>query len=59
MARHGFVPPERAGAIVILQGVLVRRPSRIHVRIALTGAEITSVKVGGAAAVVGEGTMAP
>jgi trans-2,3-dihydro-3-hydroxyanthranilate isomerase len=59
MARHGYVPPERPGAIVILQGVLVRRPSRIHVRIALTGAEITSVKVGGAAAVVGEGTMAP
>ena len=59
MARHGYVPPERAGAIVILQGVLVRRPSRIHVRIAMTGAEITGVKVGGAAAIVGEGTMAP
>ena len=53
------MPPERAGAIVILQGVLVRRPSRIHVRIAMTGAEITGVKVGGAAAIVGEGTMAP
>jgi trans-2,3-dihydro-3-hydroxyanthranilate isomerase len=59
LAKHGFVPPERAGAIVFLQGVLVRRPSRLHVRAGMTGAEVTSIKVGGAAVVVGEGTMAP
>jgi len=57
MAKHGFVPPERAGAIVFLQGVLVRRPSRLHVRAGMTGADVTSIKVGGAAVVVGEGTM--
>jgi trans-2,3-dihydro-3-hydroxyanthranilate isomerase len=43
--------------IVFLQGVLVRRPSRIHVRIGKAGDEITSVKVGGSSVVVGEGTM--
>jgi len=57
MAKHGFVPPERAGALVLLQGVLVRRPSRLHVRAGMTGADVTSIKVGGAAVVVGEGTM--
>jgi trans-2,3-dihydro-3-hydroxyanthranilate isomerase len=48
-----------SGSIVFLQGVLVRRPSRIHVRIGNTGDEITSVKVGGSSVVVGEGTMTP
>jgi trans-2,3-dihydro-3-hydroxyanthranilate isomerase len=57
MAKHGFVPPDRAGAILFLQGVKAGRPSRLHVKVALSGAEITGVKVGGAAAIVGEGTM--
>jgi trans-2,3-dihydro-3-hydroxyanthranilate isomerase len=57
MALHRFVPPDRAGSIVFLQGVLVRRPSRLHVRVEIAGGEARSVKVGGAAAVVGEGTM--
>jgi len=56
-AKHGFVPPDRAGAMVFLQGVLVRRPSRLHVRAGMTGTEVTSIKVGGAAVVVGDGTM--
>ena len=57
MAKHGLVLPEGTDSIVLLQGVLVGRPSRIHVRVSLTGADITSVKVGGTAVVVGEGTM--
>jgi trans-2,3-dihydro-3-hydroxyanthranilate isomerase len=57
MAQHGFVPPDRADGIVILQGVLVRRPSRLHVKIGLTGGAATTVKVGGRAVMVGEGTM--
>ena len=48
---------DTVGAIVFLQGVLVRRPSRIHVTVAMQGAEIRGVKVGGSAVVVGEGTM--
>jgi trans-2,3-dihydro-3-hydroxyanthranilate isomerase len=59
MAKYGFVPPDRVGAMVFLQGVLVRRPSRLHVRATMSGAEVTGIKVGGAAVVVGDGTMAP
>ena len=57
-AKYGFVPRERIGAMTFLQGVLARRPSRLHVKVAMTGAEVTSVKVGGASVVVGEGSMA-
>jgi trans-2,3-dihydro-3-hydroxyanthranilate isomerase len=54
-AQYGLAPAERT--IVFLQGVLVRRPSRIHVKVAAAGGEISGVKVGGSAVVVGEGTM--
>jgi trans-2,3-dihydro-3-hydroxyanthranilate isomerase len=57
-AKYGLAPAGNA-AIVFLQGVLVRRPSRIHVRIGAEGGEISSVKVGGSSVVVGEGTMTP
>jgi len=58
-AKYGYVPPDKAGAIVFLQGVLVRRPSRLHVRATMSGGEVTGIKVGGSAVVVGEGTMTP
>jgi trans-2,3-dihydro-3-hydroxyanthranilate isomerase len=56
MVRYGFVPPGSAGSIVNVQGVLVRRPSRIHIRVVSAAGEITQVKVGGVSVVVGEGT---
>lgn len=56
MVRYGFVTADRAGSIVNTQGVLVKRPSRIHVKIAFAGSEISQVKVGGVSVVVGEGT---
>jgi trans-2,3-dihydro-3-hydroxyanthranilate isomerase len=56
-AKYGFVPPAKAGSMVFQQGVLARRPSRLHVMVAMTCAEVTGVKVGGASVVVGEGTM--
>jgi len=59
IARHGFVPADKADSIVFLQGVLVRRPSRLHVRATMAGGEVTGIKVGGSAVVVGEGTMRP
>jgi len=59
MAQYGFVPRDRVGAIEILQGVQVKRPSRIHVNVTMAGDEVSGVKVGGAAVVVGEGTMQP
>jgi trans-2,3-dihydro-3-hydroxyanthranilate isomerase len=59
MAKHGFAPGSGAASIVFLQGVLVRRPSRLHVRVDRSGGEVTGVKVGGSAVVVGEGTATP
>jgi trans-2,3-dihydro-3-hydroxyanthranilate isomerase len=56
-AKYGFVPRERIGAMTFLQGVLARRPSRLHVRVAMAGADVTSIQVGGASVVVGEGSM--
>jgi trans-2,3-dihydro-3-hydroxyanthranilate isomerase len=55
--KHGLVSPDRAASISFLQGVLVRRPSRLHVRVEGSANDITSVKVGGTSVVVGEGTM--
>jgi trans-2,3-dihydro-3-hydroxyanthranilate isomerase len=57
MAKYGLVPPDRAGQIVFQQGVLAGRPSRLHVRVAMSGGEVTGVKVGGRSVVVGDGTM--
>jgi trans-2,3-dihydro-3-hydroxyanthranilate isomerase len=56
-AKYGFVPPDRTGSMVFLQGVLARRPSRLHVKVTLASGEVTGIKVGGASVVVGEGTM--
>ncbi len=57
MAQYRFVPPEGTGAIEILQGVQVRRPSHIHVNVSMSGSEVSGVKVGGGAVIVGEGTI--
>jgi trans-2,3-dihydro-3-hydroxyanthranilate isomerase len=59
MAAHGFATGSGPASIVFLQGVLARRPSRLFVRVDRTAGEVTGVKVGGSAAVVGEGTMIP
>jgi trans-2,3-dihydro-3-hydroxyanthranilate isomerase len=59
MAKYGFAPGSGPASVTFLQGVLVRRPSRLQVRVEREGGEVTGVKVGGAAAVVGDGTMRP
>ena len=56
-AKYGFVPADRVGAMIFLQGVLARRPSRLHVKVTMSGGDVTGVQVGGASVVVGEGTM--
>jgi trans-2,3-dihydro-3-hydroxyanthranilate isomerase len=56
-AKYGFVPPAGVGSMVFQQGVLAKRPSRLHVKVAMSGGEVTEVKVGGASVVVGEGSM--
>jgi trans-2,3-dihydro-3-hydroxyanthranilate isomerase len=57
LVHHRVVPPERAGRIISLQGVKIRRPSRIHIAIDLAGTTITRVRVGGEAVVVGSGQL--
>jgi trans-2,3-dihydro-3-hydroxyanthranilate isomerase len=57
LVRHGLVPAAKAGAIVSAQGVKMGRPSRIHIRVALTGGDITSVQVGGTSVLVGDGRL--
>jgi len=56
-ARYGVVPRERIGAMTFVQGVFARRPSRLHIKVTMTGAEVTGVQVGGASVIVGEGSM--
>jgi trans-2,3-dihydro-3-hydroxyanthranilate isomerase len=61
MVRYRFVPAASAGHFVFLQGVLVKRPSRLHVNVTATESsssaplDISGVKVGGPAVIVGEG----
>jgi trans-2,3-dihydro-3-hydroxyanthranilate isomerase len=57
LVRHGVVAPERAGAMLSLQGVKMGRPSRVHISIGVDGGAITSVRVGGEAVLAGEGTL--
>jgi trans-2,3-dihydro-3-hydroxyanthranilate isomerase len=57
LVRHNVVPPERASAILNLQGVAMGRPSYIHIAIGFDGDGISSVRVGGEAVFVGEGSL--
>jgi trans-2,3-dihydro-3-hydroxyanthranilate isomerase len=57
LVRHGMVPASAAGAIVSAQGVKMGRPSRVHIRIETSGAEITRVQVGGTSVLVGDGRL--
>jgi trans-2,3-dihydro-3-hydroxyanthranilate isomerase len=55
--RHGVVDAEHARAVGALQGVAMRRPSRIHIAIETSGRTITRVRVGGRSVLVGSGTL--
>jgi trans-2,3-dihydro-3-hydroxyanthranilate isomerase len=57
LVRHGLVPADKAGSIISAQGVKMGRPSRIHIKIDLSGSEITRVRVGGTSVLVGEGQL--
>ena len=57
LVRHKVVPPERAGAILSLQGVRMGRPSHVHVAIGVANGDISSVRVGGESVLAGEGTL--
>lgn len=55
--RHQLFDTARVRTFVSLQGVAMRRPSRIHVSIDTDGGAITRVRVGGKAVVVGTGEL--
>lgn len=55
---HRLVARERLAQAVSLQGVKMRRPSRIHISIEASGEGITRVRVGGRSVRVGDGRLA-
>lgn len=57
LVRHGCVSGEASRQIVSLQGVAMRRPSRIHVDVIARGGAFVSVRVGGKAVLVGRGEL--
>jgi trans-2,3-dihydro-3-hydroxyanthranilate isomerase len=54
---HGLVSADAARNIVSLQGVQMKRPSRIHISIETKGDAITRVRVGGQSVIVGQGEL--
>jgi trans-2,3-dihydro-3-hydroxyanthranilate isomerase len=57
LVRHELVSPQKAGAMLSLQGVKMGRPSHVHMSIGVEGGSITSVRVGGESVLAGEGTL--
>jgi trans-2,3-dihydro-3-hydroxyanthranilate isomerase len=54
---HGVVSAEAARNIVSLQGVAMRRPSRVHISIESRSDAITRVRVGGQSVLLGSGEL--
>jgi len=57
LVRHKVIPPDKAAAILNLQGVKMGRPSYIHISVGVEDGDINNVRVGGEAVVAGEGTL--
>jgi len=57
LVRHKVVAPERAGAMLSLQGVKMGRSSQIHIAVGMKHGEIMGVRIGGQAVVAGEGNL--
>jgi trans-2,3-dihydro-3-hydroxyanthranilate isomerase len=57
LVRHGLVKGAAAQRIQISQGVAMGRPSRIYVSIEGSATDITGVRVGGGAVLVGRGEL--
>ena len=57
LVRHGVIAAEQASRLLFLQGAKMGRPSSMHVSVAASGTEVTSVRVGGESVVVGEGIV--
>jgi trans-2,3-dihydro-3-hydroxyanthranilate isomerase len=57
LVQHGMVTAAQARKMVSLQGVAMKRPSRLHISIDTGGREITRVRVGGESVLVGRGEI--
>jgi trans-2,3-dihydro-3-hydroxyanthranilate isomerase len=57
LVRHKIVRPDKADAMISLQGVKMGRPSHVHISIGVENAEIKSVRIGGESVLAGEGTL--
>jgi len=57
LVRHGLVPASAAGTMISAQGVKMGRPSRIHIRLEVSGSETARVQVGGTSVLVGDGRL--
>jgi len=57
LLHHGVVDADKARAMVSLQGVAMKRPSRVHIAIDSEAGRITRVRVGGESVLVGEGSL--
>jgi trans-2,3-dihydro-3-hydroxyanthranilate isomerase len=57
LVKHEMVSPEKAGAMLSLQGAKMRRPSHVHISIGMQNGDINNVRVGGEAVLAGEGTL--
>jgi trans-2,3-dihydro-3-hydroxyanthranilate isomerase len=57
LVKNKVVTPERAGAMLNLQGVKMGRPSHIHMALGIDAGAVTSVRVGGQSVIAGEGVL--
>ncbi|MGH9409698.1 MAG: PhzF family phenazine biosynthesis protein [Vicinamibacterales bacterium] len=57
LAAHNLLGVDRLSHFISLQGVAMRRPSRIHVSIGVEADAVTSVRVGGRSVLVGGGVL--
>lgn len=57
LVQHRVLQKDQAAAFVSLQGVAMRRPSRIHISIETDRGTITRVRVGGRSVLVGRGEL--
>jgi trans-2,3-dihydro-3-hydroxyanthranilate isomerase len=57
LLHHGVVGPDAAQSMLSLQGVAMKRPSRIYISIDTRDGVISRVKVGGRAVLVGHGEL--
>jgi trans-2,3-dihydro-3-hydroxyanthranilate isomerase len=57
LVQQRLVPGDAARAMLNLQGVAMKRPSRIHISIDSEGERITRVRVGGQSVLVGRGDI--